>query len=134
MSPVTFGAEIPKIHVFLETKFNSSQSTGYFAGNKCFSSDRRFMIKKDTITGIHIIGFPIINAYPIGIQLGTGIGRTGIKRSFFRLGSFLNFTKQFRSRGLIKFCFFFQPEDTNCFEQAKGAKGIRIGCVFRSLK
>ncbi len=92
------------------------------------------MIEKNAVAGIHAVGFAIVYRDPVGVQLGTGIGRTGIKRRLFRLGRLLHFAEQFGSGSLVEAGFCPKPKHPDSFEQAQGSQCVHIGRILGRFK
>ncbi len=68
------------------------------------------MVKENTVTGVHAVGFAVVNRDPVGVQFGDvphmeSAGRTA---SFF-LRNFLHQTVQFRGGSLIETGFLSRP-------------------------
>ena len=101
MAPVPAGVEVTDIKRILQAGLDARQGTGNFPADKGFTPDRRLMVEQDSVAGIDSIGFAIINRYPVGIQFGNGVWRTGIKRRGFLLGDLLYFPVLFRGRCLV---------------------------------
>ena len=88
------------------------------------------MVKEDAVAGIHAVGFTIVDRDPVGIELGAGIGRTGIEGRLLRLRDLLHFAEQFRSGGLIETGLLFQPQHADGLQKAQGTQGVHIGGVL----
>ncbi len=92
------------------------------------------MIEKDTIAAIHVVAFAIVLHNPKSIELGHGIGRTGIKRCGFALRHFHNFSKQFGSGRLIYLAFVGKSADSHGFEQTEHTYCVGVGSIFGHVK
>ena len=134
MAPVPLAVQVTQIEAILKSQLYSRQSPGDFSGDKGFSPYGRFMVEEDAVTGEHAVGFPVIDRNPIGIELGDGVGRTGIERRFFILGRLLNQTVKLGSGCLVELCLFLKSQDSDGFKQSQSTKTVCIGCVFRAFK
>ena len=92
------------------------------------------MVEEDAVAGIHTVGFTVIDRDPVGIELGAGIGRTGVERRLLRLRDFLHLAEQFRSGGLIEAGLFFQAQHADGFQKTQGPQRIHIGGVLGRLE
>jgi hypothetical protein len=61
MSPIAPGIKVAQIHTILESKCYPGHGHGYLAGDKRLTPNRRFVIEKNAIAGIHAIGLTIVN-------------------------------------------------------------------------
>ena len=86
-APVPLGIHISQGKLFLLSCQNGGNGKRDLPGNEIFAPSGRLMVKKDTVAGEHVIGFPVIYRNPIGIQLRHAVGALGVKRRFFALGS-----------------------------------------------
>src|SRR6185437_12132963 len=92
MSPVATGIEVAEIDLILQTQADLGDATGDLAGHEGLTPERRFVIEKDAVAGIHTISFPIVHSDPIAIKLGYRIWTTRIKWRGLTLGHGLDKT------------------------------------------
>lgn len=92
------------------------------------------MVKEDAITGIHAIGFSVVNGNPVGVELGHGIRRTWVEGRGFLLGDFLNEPVELRGRGLVEASLLLKAENADGFEDTQSAECIGVGSVFGFFK
>ena len=94
------------------------------------------MVEQNTVVGEEVVGFAIVDDLPVSVDFGTGIGATGVERSGFLLGDFLDLAKHFRGASLVVF----EVDSsalaivTNCFKQAQGTHANAIDGVFRGIE
>ena len=74
MTPIPFSIQVTQVKFSLKAGHSTSQTTGDFAGNEGFTTPLGFMVKQNTIAGIHAVGLTIVHRDPIGIELGNTIG------------------------------------------------------------
>ena len=68
MTPVSHRIKITKLKVFHLTKSNFGNGTSDFPCDESFTTPRTFVVKKDTITGKHVVSFAIIGDNPVSVQ------------------------------------------------------------------
>ncbi len=134
VAPVAFGFHIAEKKTVLQAKLDARQGTRNLARDKCFTADRRLMVKQNAITGIETIRLAVIHGDPVAIHFGHGIRAARVKRGGFGLRNFLHQAIQFARRGLVKPGLFLQPQNADGFEHTQHAQGVRIGRVFRFFK
>src|SRR5436190_13944643 len=66
VTPVTFRIKVAEIQFFLEPGLDMRDSTGDLASDEGFATARRFMIEKNAVAGVQIVGLSIIYSYPEG--------------------------------------------------------------------
>ena len=115
MTPIPQGIQIAKVETSLKAKGNPGRRPGDFTTDKRFPPAGRLMVEQNPVAGEHVIGLAVVDGAPVGIQLGAGIGGTGIKRRCFALGRFLDLSVEFGSGGLIKPGLFPKPQESNRF-------------------
>jgi len=89
------------------------------------------VVKQNTIYCKHIIGLPIIDRDPIGIQLCHSIGASGIEGRGFALWNGLHQSIEFAGGSLVHFCFFRESQQANRLQYPQRADAIGIGRIFR---
>jgi hypothetical protein len=92
------------------------------------------VVEQDAVAGIHAVSLAVIHRDPVGVELGHRVGAARIKGRGFLLWSFLYETEKLGRTGLIEAGFLFHAEDAHRFEDAQGAKGVRVGRVFGFLE
>ncbi len=134
MAPVAQGVDVAHIEAIFQALADVGQASGDFASDKGFATAWAFVVEQDSVAGIDAIRLAVIDADPIRVHLGYGIGAAGVERCGFFLGSFLHQAIQFAGTGLVEAGFLFQAQDANGFEQAQGANGVHVGSVFWGFK
>lgn len=100
------------------------------AGNKRRTASLRFVIKKNSITSVNSIRFPIIDNSPISKELRNSVGAPRIKWSIL-IQRFPVFTSEkLRRTRLIKPAAFREPSADHRVKQAKGADGVDLSGVL----
>lgn len=79
------------------------------------------MVKENAVTGIHAVGFPVVDGDPVGVEFGNGIRRPWVEGGGFLLGDFLDKTIEFTGTGLVEAGLLLQAEDPDSLEDAQGA-------------
>ena len=65
------------------------------------------MIEQDAVAGIHAVGFAVVDADPIGVHLGHGVGTARVKGCCFFLRCFLHQAIKLAGAGLVEAGFLF---------------------------
>ena len=68
--PVPLSMNVAQLQTFLLTQSNLGYCTGDLMGHKCLSSVRALAVKENAITGKHVVGFPVVDHDPVGVQFG----------------------------------------------------------------
>ena len=68
MAPVALCRKVTQENGFLHAQCDPRQGPGDLAGYKGLTADGRFVVKKDTVTGMDTVSFAVINGDPVGIQ------------------------------------------------------------------
>ncbi|GCL78222.1 hypothetical protein ExPCM14_04028 [Escherichia coli] len=131
VAPVTQGIHIAEIQARLQPLGDVGDCAGDFAGNESLATARGFMVEENTVTGVHAVGFAVVNGDPVGVQFGDRIRRAWVERRGLFLRNFLHQTVQFRSGSLIETCFLFQTEEADRLEQAQRTHRIDVCGIFR---
>ena len=92
------------------------------------------MVEKNAIRGVKSVGLPVVDGDPISIKFRRRVRRARIKWRRLPLGNFLHLAEQLGGRGLIKAGLVLPTQDADRLKQAKGAKPIGVGGVFRCLE
>lgn len=130
MAPVTLGVHVAQVEAGGQAQQDARQSARDLAGHEGLAAYRGLVVEEDAVAGIHAVGFAVIDRDPVGIELGAGIGRTGIEGRFLRLRDLLHLAEQLRSGGLIEAGLFFQAQHADGFQKTEGPQSIHIGGVF----
>ncbi|CTT57508.1 Uncharacterised protein [Escherichia coli] len=130
MAPVTQGIHIAEVQARLQPLGDVGDCAGNFAGNEGFAAARGFMVEENTVTGIHAVGFAVVNGDPVGVQFGDRIRRSRVERRGFFLRNFLHQTVQFRGGSLIETGFLFQTEEADRLQQAQRTHRIDVCGIF----
>jgi putative N-acetylmannosamine-6-phosphate epimerase len=69
------------------------------------------VVKKISVTGLHVISLSGGYHYPVGIKLGYSIGATGVEVGGFLLRNFLHPAVHFAGRRFVKTDLLSQGED-----------------------
>ena len=73
MTPIPFTVQVAQVEAVLESQFDSGQSPGDFAGDKGFPPYGRLMIEEDAVTGEQVVGLPVIDGDPVGVEFGNRV-------------------------------------------------------------
>jgi hypothetical protein len=65
VAPVALGIEIAEVDFVLCACVDSGNGASDFAGHKRFSPTRRFMVKHDSIRGVHSVAITVIYCAPV---------------------------------------------------------------------
>ena len=131
MAPVTQGIHIAEVQTRLQPLGDVGDCAGDFSGNEGFAAARGFMVEENTVTGVHAVGFAVVNGDPVGVQFGDRIRRAWVERRGFFLRNFLHQTIQFRGGSLIETGFLFQTEEADRLQQAQRTHRIDVCGIFR---
>ena len=93
MAPVALGIEVAEIKTILQTELDARHSPSDLARDKRLAAHRRLVIKQNPITGIHTIGFTVVDRDSIRVALGHGAERARIERRGLTLRNFLHFAE-----------------------------------------
>ena len=115
-------------------ELGTDHGPGDLAGNEGFAANGRFMVEKNAVAGKDIVGLPVVDRDPVGIDLGGPVRTAGIERGCFLLGNFLDLAEHLTGGSLIKAGFMLQAKNADGLQEAQGAEGIAVGSVFRSFK
>src|SRR5690554_2557571 len=113
VAPVALGRQVAQIQFLLHAQRNARYGTGNFAGYESLAPDGRFVVKKDAVAGVDVVGLPVINGNPVTIKLGYGIGRARIEGRGLALWNFLHQAVQLAGRSLVKAGLLGEPQKTN---------------------
>ncbi|KAG1257178.1 hypothetical protein G6F65_016013 [Rhizopus arrhizus] len=131
MAPVAQGRQVAQVQAFLQAQDDARQAAGDLAGDERLAALGRFVVEQDAVAGVHPIGFAVVHADPIGVQLGGGVGAARIEGGGFLLRRFLHQAIQLRGGGLVEARLFLQLQDADGFQQAQSAQAVGVGGVFR---
>ena len=92
------------------------------------------MVKEHAIAGVHAITLAVINGDPVAVQLGDGVGTTGVEGRGFLLGNLLNQAVQLAGAGLINLGFLREAQHSNRLKNPQRAQRVTVSGVFGSLK
>ena len=92
------------------------------------------MVKQNAVAGIHAVGLAVVHHYPVGVELGHGVGAAGVEGRGLFLGGFLHQAVELAGAGLVEPGFVLQAQNANGLEQAQGAQGVNVGGVFRAFE
>ena len=134
MAPIAPGVKVAEIETLLLAEINICHSSRYLTSDEGPSSSGALVVKQDTITRIHPIGFPVVDGDPKSVELGNTIGRTRVKWGGLGLWCFNNLSVQFRGGSLVETDVFFESTRANCVEETEGTQPIHVASVFGHLK
>jgi hypothetical protein len=118
------------IMTYLTTEMDIGNSASDLASDKSTATTGRFVVEQDTVTGIHVIRFTVVDNDPVTVQLGNTVGRTRIERSGLLLGSLYDLTVKLRGRSLVEADAISETAGTDSIEQTKGTQSIHITSVL----
>jgi len=127
-------AQIAQIQLFLLAHFDGGDRAGDLAGDEGLAADRALVIEQNAVRGVHGVGLAVVHRYPVGVELGGGVGRSRGKRRGLALRHLPDLAVEFGGRGLVEPGFARQAQQTDRLEQAQRADCIRVGGVFRRLE
>lgn len=119
---------------YLATKMNISNSSGNLASNESTSSARRFVVEQDTVAGIHVIWFTVVDNDPVTVELGNTIGGTRVERSSFLLGSLDDLTVEFGGGSLVETDTVLETASADSIQKTESTQGINVTSVFRHIE
>lgn len=96
MSPITLRVKITQVQAGLLLQGYVRSSSRDLSSDKSPSSPGTLVVKENTIAGIQSIRFSVVDHDPIGVQLGTSVGRTRVERRSFALRRFHDLSVQLR--------------------------------------
>ena len=134
VAPVAQGVDVSHVQAIFQALVDVGQAPGDFAGHKGFAAAWAFMVKQNTVTGIHAVGLAIVHGDPVSVELGYGVGAAWVKRRGFFLRGFLHQAIKLAGTGLVEAGFFLQPQDANGFQNAQGAHAVYVGGVLGTFK
>ena len=92
------------------------------------------MVEEDAVASKDIVGFPVVDRDPVGVDLGDTVRTAGIERGGFFLGNFLDLAEHLAGGGLVKAGFLLQTENADGLQETQGTEGVAVGGVFRGFK
>ena len=122
------------MQLVLKPEGNTRDSARDLAGHEGFTANRRLVVEKDAIAGVHPVALTVIHRDPIPVELGDRVGRPRVERGGFLLRDLLHQPVQFRRGGLIKLGFVGQSQNPDRLEQSQCAKCIAIGGVLGAVE
>ncbi len=134
VTPVAQRVDIAHVETVLQPLRDICESAGDLAGDEGLAAARALVVEEDAVAGIHAVSLAIVDANPIGIELGHGVGRARMKRRRLALRCLLHKPVKLGGRGLIETRGLFHPEEADRLEQAQRADGVHVGGVFRRLE
>ena len=138
MSPIPLRIEISYIERLLEPEMYPSDGTSDLPCHECLTTDRRFMIKKKTITSEYTIALTIIHCDPVTIELRYSIGTPRMKWRCFCISFFWHIvpdsSEHLGGGCLVEFCFFLQSVHSYRLEKTKRPNAISIGRILWHLE
>jgi len=118
----------------LQAELDAGGGAGDFAGDKSFAATRRFVVEKDAVAGVQLVGFAVIDGEPVCVNLGAGVRRAGPEGGLLGLRYFLDLAEHFGGGGLVETDFAFQSCFADGFEDADGAQTYHIAGVFGDVE
>ena len=134
MTPIAQRIKIAQEQTLFESLADARKSARYLARDEGLAANRGLVIEQNPVTGVHPIGFAIVDRDPVGIDLRRAIRRARIERSGFALRYFLHLAEHLGGRGLIETRALGQSENADRLEYAQRPERIGIRRVFRGLK
>ena len=134
VAPVPQSAQIAEVNAVLQPERYASEGAGDLAGNEGLAAHRAFVVEQDAVAGVHAVGLPVVHRDPVRIQLGHGVGATGVERCRFALRCFLDQSVKLTGAGLIEARLFLQPEDADRLQQAQRAQAVGVGRVLGRIE
>ena len=90
MAPIAAGIQVAQKELVLPTQGDGRRSPGDFAGHKGLAPHRGFVVEKNAVAGIHVVGLAVVHRNPIRVEFGYPVRRTRVKRGRFGLRNGLN--------------------------------------------
>lgn len=87
MSPITLGIKVTEVKTLLLAQGDICCSSRNLTSDEGSSSPGALMVEQDTVTGIHAIGFPVVDGDPVCVELSYTVGRTRVEWGSFGLWS-----------------------------------------------
>src|SRR5680860_1464665 len=81
-------------------------------------------VEEDAVGGVQTVGFPVVHADPVGVELGRAVGGAGVEGGGLLLRCLLHLSKHLAGGGLVETGLLLQPQDAYGLQEAQGAQGI----------
>ena len=130
VAPVALGVEVAEEELGLEAGLDAGEAAGDLAGDEGLAAQGGLVVEEDAVAGVDTVGLAVVDADPVGVHLGDGVGAAGIEGGCFPLGDLLDEAIEFAGGGLVELGFLFEAEDADGFEEAEGAEGVGVGGVL----
>ena len=134
ISPVAPRIEVAKKEFILKANLDPGCGAGDLAGDKSLAASGALVIEEDTIGGVQIVGFAVIDSEPVGKDLSAAIGGTGMERCRLDLGNLVHLAKHLGGGGLVKPYVLGQASLSNRLQKPYGAKSRDIAGIFRYVE
>jgi hypothetical protein len=128
------GIDVTHVQARLEALGDVAQAAGDLAGHEGFATAWRFVVEQHAVTGVHAIGFTVVDGDPVGVQLGHRVRRAWVERRGFALRGFLHQAVQLGGGRLVEARGLFQAQQADGLQQAQGAHAVDVGGVFRRFE
>src|SRR5262249_7303316 len=101
-TPVSLGIQITQVEPALKATFDGRNGARYFACYESFPPDRRLVVEQNAVGGVHVVGLPVVDRDPIGVELCHRVRASRIELRQLTSRRVLHRSEQLRGRGLIK--------------------------------
>ncbi len=134
VAPVALGVEVAEVEILLQADLDAGEAAGDLAGDEGLAAQGRLVIEEDAVAGVDAVGLAIVDADPVGVHLGDGVGRARVEGRGLLLRNLLDQAVELRGAGLVELRLLFEAEDADRFEQAQRAERVGVGGVLGLLE
>ena len=102
MPPVAAGAEVAEEELLLEADLDAGEAAGDLTGDEGLAAQGRLVVEEDAVAGIDAVGLAIVDADPVGVEFGDGVGAARIEGGGLALRDLLDEAVELRGAGLVE--------------------------------
>ena len=89
------------------------------------------MVEQDAVAGEKTVGLPVVDRYPVRIELGDAVRRARIEGRPLGLRRFVREPEELGGRSLVEPRLVLESQDSDRFQQPQRTERVGIGGVFR---
>ena len=104
------------------------------AGDEGLAADRAFVVEQDAVGGMEAIGLAVVHGDPVGVELGSCVGRARIERGRLRLRHLLYLAIKLRGGRLVEPGLVAKLQEPHRLQQTQRADPVGIGGILRRLE
>ena len=132
--PVAPSVEIAEEELVLKPKLDARGGAGDLAGHKRLAAPRGLVVEENAVRGENAVRLAVVPHRPVGVELGDGVGRAGMKRRRFALRAFRRHAEELRSRRLVEAHVAAEIGPPNRLEKPDGAERVDFAGVLGHVK